>query len=130
MAKTTPKTTGDDRIEPGLGGRIAIAVEDLAQRLAVDESEIEVRSARPVTWPDASLGCPQPGMKYAQVATDGALIELAYAGTVYPYHMGGSVYRPFLCERTGAPTKPAPPTTIELEPGRSQRSVPPPGIDE
>jgi hypothetical protein len=45
--------------------------------------------------------------------------------------MGGSRYRPFLCENSRSlPEGGAPTTTIELEPGPSERSVPPPGYDD
>lgn len=49
-----------------------------------------------VVWPDASLGCPQPDMFYAQVMTDGSVIELEHDGRYYRYHTGGS-QGPFIC---------------------------------
>lgn len=73
------------------------AAADLAQRLGVERSAITVVSAQEVEWPDGSLGCPQPGMMYTQVMTDGTRIELAVGGTVYRYHSGGR-RGPFLCE--------------------------------
>lgn len=96
---SAPETTSMT-IDPGLEPLIEQAKADLAQRLGVAESEIDVASAELVTWPDASLGCPQPGMQYAQVLTDGSLIVLKHAGQTYPYHTGGSRYVPFLCENT------------------------------
>ena len=33
-----------------------------------------------MTWPDASLGCPQPGMTFAQVLTPGYLVVIRDAG--------------------------------------------------
>ena len=33
-----------------------------------------------MTWPDASLGCPQEGMMYAQVLTPGYLVVIRDAG--------------------------------------------------
>ncbi|HSB86082.1 MAG TPA: hypothetical protein VLD86_07240 [Ilumatobacteraceae bacterium] len=83
-------------IDPGLKPYIDIAVGDLAQRLSVGVDQIEVISATLKEWPDASLGCPQPGMQYAQVMTDGALIVLSSGGKSYNYHAGGS-RTPFLC---------------------------------
>ncbi len=75
---------------------VSQAQDDLAKRLSVDPGQIEVVDASSVTWPDASLGCPQPGMVYTQVMVDGILIRLRHAGQVYEYHGGGS-RAPFLC---------------------------------
>jgi len=137
-ATTVPSvtsTTGGSDIDPGLNSVIPIAVTDLAERLGLPESEIEVTAAYLVTWPDASLGCPEPGMQYAQVVTDGAVIELRANDTTYSYHMGGSRYRPFLCETPAGsiPCKDQTGTTLDvggLNPDPTDESVPPPGYDE
>ena len=63
-------------IDEGLRPFITEATDDLAARLAIDPADVDVLSAVLVTWPDASLGCPQPDMQYAQVVTDGSIIEL------------------------------------------------------
>ena len=65
------------------------AKEDLAHRLSIPIDQIEVLEAKSVVWPDASLGCPQPGMRYKQVPVDGALIRLQTNGQVHEYHSGG-----------------------------------------
>ncbi len=84
-------------VDPALASFVAAAVTDLAGRLGIDSSEVSVLSARSVTWPDAGLGCPRPGMAYTQVQVDGTRIELSAGGAVYAYHSGGS-RGPFLCE--------------------------------
>ena len=89
MAQSTPA--------PGMETLIDQAKEDLAQRLSIEITEISLVEAREVVWPDASLGCPQPGMKYKQVPEDGALIVLQAQGVKYEYHSGGS-RELFLCE--------------------------------
>lgn len=66
------------------------AKEDLAARLSVPIGQIEVLEARSVVWTDASLGCPQPGMRYKQVQVDGVLIRLQANEQVYEYHSGGN----------------------------------------
>lgn len=103
--KETPSTTTTTRpaesnpgIDPGLAPLVDQAKGDLAGRLEVGADAIAVISAELVEWSDASLGCPQPGMAYAQVPTDGSLIVLSHGGAEYRYHTGGSVYMPFLCE--------------------------------
>ncbi len=73
------------------------AIADLSRRTGVPASEIKVVSVEPVTWPDASLGCPKPGMMYAQVLTEGYRVRLEANGKVYEYHSGGNS-APSLCE--------------------------------
>ncbi len=70
---------------------------DLAERLGVAVDDVTVVSSEEVTWPDSSLGCPQPGMMYAQVLTDGSRMLLSAGGRTYEYHSGGQ-RAPFLCE--------------------------------
>lgn len=65
---------------------VNLAKEDLAQKLAIDISAIEVVMMSPVEWGDASLGCPEPDKFYAQVVTSGYLITLRNNGKIYPYH--------------------------------------------
>lgn len=84
-------------IEPGLSALVAVATKDLASRLTVDPGRISALTAASVMWPDSSLGCPKPGMAYAQVLTDGVFIELQVDGVTYRYH-GGVATKPFLCE--------------------------------
>ena len=73
------------------------AKEDLAVRLGISPNQIALLSYEELVWPDASLGCPQPGMAYIQVIQDGALIRLRAEGQVYDYHSGGN-RGVFLCE--------------------------------
>ncbi len=75
------------------------AKQDLAKRLAININQVSLVELLSVTWPDGSLGCPQPGMGYTQVTVDGLLIRLSAGGNVYEYHSGGS-RAPFLCEST------------------------------
>jgi hypothetical protein len=97
-ATTSPTVSGGGTVDSGLMPMVDQAKADLAGRLGIDAGEIALISAELVEWSDASLGCPQPGMVYAQVPTDGSLIVLSHGGAEYPYHTGGSVYVPFLCE--------------------------------
>ena len=68
---------------------VALARQDLAGRLAIEpeqaDHEISIIQATAQEWPDASLGCPQPGMMYAQVITPGYQIILEAAGRRYDY---------------------------------------------
>jgi hypothetical protein len=85
-------------VDPGLTTAVGQAVDDLAQRLGVQPDEITVVSGEVVTWPDAGLGCHEPGRMYAQVLVDGARIVLAHGGRKFSYHTGGRTSTPFLCE--------------------------------
>jgi len=58
----------------------------LAARLSRPEAAIALGRVEPVEWRDASLGCPRPGMVYAQVITPGFRIILLADGIAYEYH--------------------------------------------
>lgn len=72
------------------------AVQDLASRLDIAESEVDVVSVEEVTWRDGSLGCPQPGRVYTQALVNGSRIILEAEGQRWHYHSGGG-RDPFLC---------------------------------
>jgi len=88
---------------------------DLARRLGVEPDDLKVVSAEEVTWPDGSLGCPEPGMSYTQALVDGSKVVLGYDDRVYVYHAGDDG-EPFLCP------------SDEKDGGREM--VPPPGFNE
>lgn len=62
------------------------AVDDAAGRTGVDPSAVQVVSVQAREWSDTSLGCPKPGMFYAQVITPGYLILLEAGGQRLEYH--------------------------------------------
>ena len=98
---------------------ITQAKEDLSERLSVEIDQIKLLEAREVTWPDSSLGCPQPGKVYNQVLQDGLLIRLEVGGRMYFYHSGGDL-DPFLCEQT---------SRLVPHPTKGDEFVPPPGSE-
>jgi len=63
-----------------------LAISDLAKRLRIRKSEITLASIEPTEWSDTSLGCPKPGLLYAQVITPGFRIELRTGDDQYVYH--------------------------------------------
>jgi hypothetical protein len=104
------------------------AILDLADRLSVSPAVIDVVSEEDVVWPNAGLGCPQPGLSYTEVQLDGLRIILSHGGVRYEYHAGAE--RIILCETDRArveltavplPTEPAEEiimtTTPVIEPG-------------
>jgi len=72
--------------------------QDLASKLDLDIKKIEAStvSVEAVNWPDASLGCPDPGMIYAQVVTPGYKIVLEVKDQVYIYHTSSTNFK--LCD--------------------------------
>ena len=74
------------------------AIADLAATESLSVDEIELVSFEEVSWPDASLGCPHPDMRYRQVPVDGARIVLRSKKGISTYHSGGG-RPPFQCPR-------------------------------
>ena len=93
---STDKSYQGETLPNELTGIIGLAADDLAEQLAIDRSTIKVVLVEEVVWSDSSLGCPQPGMSYAQVLTDGMRIILEADGSQYDYRSGGPG-DPFLC---------------------------------
>jgi hypothetical protein len=94
----------DLKSQPRADSLSALAVTDLASRLGIPETDIEVLSEENVTWRDGSLGCPRPGMMYTQALVEGSRIVLRAGGRDYSYHSGAGK-PPFYCED---PVSPAP----------------------
>jgi hypothetical protein len=94
MVNATPVSHPES---PFIARLFELARKDLSERLMVSIDEIEILAFEAVIWPDASLGCPQPGMEYIQVQREGYRITLGYAGQEFVYHGGGD-QPPFLCE--------------------------------
>jgi hypothetical protein len=95
---------------PTLQNLIEQAKADLAQRLSIPAIQITVLEVGEVVWPDSSLGCPQPGMMYAEVLTPGYLIRLNANDQEYEYHAGKSL-DVFLCENPDPPVEGVPDNT-------------------
>lgn len=120
-----PPATEGPAMSPNLQQAADASIADLSQRLGVPAETITVVEAQEVTWPDASLGCPQPDMMYAQVLTPGYQVVLEAGGQRYDYH-GSSPDNMFLCASGSAEA--APSTAVEEESrgpaaGRSQAAV-------
>lgn len=83
---------------------------ELAKKLQVSDKALVIVVVEAVEWGDASLGCPEPGMMYAQVITPGHRVVLAVDGQQYTYHtaLAGNFV---LCEQAGSSSSAA---AIEL----------------
>lgn len=78
---------------------LAAARTRLAEELGVDPSQVEIASVQSVQWSDTSLGCPEPGMAYAQVITPGYRIVLEVDGTAYEVHTDRTARAVVICAR-------------------------------
>lgn len=65
---------------------VALALEDLAKKINASASQIKIVEMKEVEWGDMSLGCPQPGARYAQVITPGYKVTFEYNQKQYEYH--------------------------------------------
>lgn len=77
---------------------VDLARAELAARLNISVDQIELVDFESVTWPDGSLGCPEPDRAYIQIQVEGYLIRLRYGEAIYNYH-GSSARLPFLCKQ-------------------------------
>ena len=78
----------------GVAAAIRQALAHASQHTGLPADELQIVSAESVTWPDGSLGCPQPGMAYTQALVPGFRVRLRAGDEVLDYHSG----------RSGAPT--------------------------
>ena len=80
---STPAVPADGTVP----GEIETAARKLlADDLAVDAGDFRLESSESMQWSDASLGCPQEGMMYAQVITPGYRLVFDLAGASHVVH--------------------------------------------
>jgi hypothetical protein len=104
--------------DPIMAGIVLKVKADLAARAGLDPDLIEALNSEPVTWPDASLGCPEPGQSYAQVLSPGYLILLKAGREIYQYHTDDRGDTIMLCDPgANSPFPPMPVTPGEIEDG-------------
>ena len=84
-----------------VGAELLTKVED---DLALDRGSLITLSVEEKTWPDASLGCPKPGMVYAQVLTEGWLVVYAGPdGEEIPVHADRGLKHYTICSERDQP---------------------------
>jgi hypothetical protein len=74
------------QLELVFGQQMLAAQKDLANRLGVPTSEIRPVSGEERTWPDASLGCPEPSANYPAVKVTGWVLILRHGTRNFTYH--------------------------------------------
>ena len=82
----TTSTGSGAVVPPGAEAPLDLIRKDLAARLKTGTDTIRLVSAEAVDWGDSSLGCPKPGMAYAQVITPGFKFILSAGNSQYEYH--------------------------------------------
>jgi formylglycine-generating enzyme required for sulfatase activity len=104
---------------------IRLATEALATSLGVETSAIALVAMARQEFPDAALGCPQPGELAAAVITPGYTVVLSAGGTEYELHtnLNGTLVR---CLPTGTPVAEVP----QVTPGATPSPTPDDGIDK
>jgi len=65
---------------------------DASKRTGVDVAKLEVVESIAVTWPDGSLGCPEPGMNYTMALVPGFRIRIRADQQVLSYHASARGY--------------------------------------
>jgi len=65
---------------------VDLAKQDLASRLGIDPDRIKMVKSEEMLWLNAALGCPRPGVFYAQGRVPGFQIWLDLEGTEYIYN--------------------------------------------
>jgi hypothetical protein len=64
----------------------AFALADAAARAGVGPADVVVVIHEDVTWPDGSLGCPQPDQFYTQALVPGYRVVVEAGGEQFHYH--------------------------------------------
>ena len=90
----TSGPTGNETVPEGIE---AAARKLLANELEIGEGDFKLDSSDRVGWSDASLGCPQEGMAYAQVITPGYKLIFDLADTSYAVHTNSDGSHMVIC---------------------------------
>jgi len=86
QAQTPAPVLPEVPMNPTLESITTAVLEDAARRTGVARANLSVESAGTVTWPDGSLGCPQPGMNYTMALVPGYRITVRAGERVLDYH--------------------------------------------
>jgi hypothetical protein len=73
-------------VDAAAQARVDAAIGQAAVQRGVDAGSLKLVSVEEVEWPDASLGCPEDDMMYAQVITPGYRILLDAEGQLIEVH--------------------------------------------
>jgi hypothetical protein len=86
-------------IPPESVAAVDAARQAAATYLGVGPDQLQASRVEAQQWPDASLGCPQPGQLYSQIVTPGYLIVVSSGSHQLEYHTDARG-RVVLCHET------------------------------
>ena len=86
QAGPNPPAQPERPMNPTLESITEAVLKDAATRTGIATAKLKVESTIAVTWPDGSLGCPQPGMNYTMALVPGYRIKLRAGEQVLDYH--------------------------------------------
>lgn len=75
-----------EAVQPSPELLVGLATADAERRTGAAPGDIRLVQAEAREWPDRSLGCPRPGLGYAQAITAGFMIVLEANGQRLEYH--------------------------------------------
>ncbi len=99
-----------DAVSPTLQTVTEAVLADASKRTGLDVARLDVMESIAVTWPDGSLGCPQPGMSYTMALVPGYRIRIQAGQQMLDYHASARGYW-LLCP-AGRAMDPAPSNAI------------------
>ncbi len=94
-------TSAEEDLPLQIGRLVLAACQMLCKALSADLAELTLQSMSPCTWPDASLGLPQPGIVYAPVITKGYLLRIQRRTDIFVFH--SSIQGPPVCPELRPP---------------------------
>lgn len=88
-----PEPVPSTSVSPPITGQVPAAlleeiIADASDRTGVEPAAIVTVQAQVVTWPDGSLGCPEPDVAYTQALVPGYWVVLDAGDTMLDYRVG------------------------------------------
>jgi hypothetical protein len=84
--ENTPESKGMPSNPPPVEKFVSLSKSELADRLKIEATEITLLKTKESLWPNAALGCPEPGKVYAQGKVPGYQIWLEANNVEYIYN--------------------------------------------
>jgi hypothetical protein len=96
------------RVESQVPEAILGPILNEAAKLAnVPPQQLVIVRAEAVVWNDGSLGCPEPGMEYAQALINGYWVLIKAAGQTFDFRVGGGGSFHLCPQGRGRPPRPS-----------------------
>lgn len=87
---------------------LAQIFQDLQQNQGRSPELAELLRAEAVTWPDGSLGCPEPGQMYTMALVDGYWVQIRVGDEIYDYRASQRGTFKLCTQDVGSPKPPSP----------------------